>query len=127
MAAVIREGGTNPLKVKTWQDGLKVALLERMYDDSPRGTRKDDFYSRLGRYLYQGNNDNPKCLEHRITREDVDAILKEMFKDGWIEVAEFPCECCFKVERTAEENFNHARRFRLTREGYARVPEHIFP
>lgn len=127
MASVIREGGSNPISVNTWQDALKAALLERMYDEGQRGASKDDFWHRLHQYFYQDLDSFAKKYGHKITEQDVKESLKEMLDNGWIEVAEFPCQCCSLVNRNLEELLKHATRLKLTRKGYDRVTEHIFP
>ncbi len=105
MASVIREGGNNPIKVKTWQGSLKIALLEKMYDQGRRGVHEDDFYYSLGdRSVFA------EQYGHNLSKQDIRDALKEMLTDGWAEVSE-----------------EHAKRFRLTQKGYDLVPEHFFP
>lgn len=127
MAEVIREGGSNPIIVTDWRTALQVILLEKMYDENQRGAHKNDLWHRIR--LRYGKEDfvPPEVLGRIVTRLDVDLELRSMLACGLIESSEFPCECCSKVERSLDETIKHALRFRLTKAGYDRVPEHIFP
>ncbi len=127
MAAVIREGGTNPIVVVDWRTSLQVSLLEKMYDEGERGANINDLWYCL-RQQFCGEDDIlPEIHGRQITRFDMDLELRSMLSLGLIEVSEFPCECCKKVQRSIDETMKHAIRLKLTKAGYDRVPEHIFP
>lgn len=84
MASVIREGGKEPIAVTSWQTAVKSSLLDCIYD---HGAHVANLYS------YVENRLNHEYIEkeyhHKITREDVEAMVKEMFRDGWIKGSHF--------------------------------------
>ena len=123
MASVIREGGNSPLEVKTWYDALKVYMLERMYDGGRLGVHKNNFWSQIAYFV--DLSATAIKYSHKITNDDVNLALKEMYTDGWIEAADFIA--CSPGNPDAQNALKHAHRFRLTQKGYDRVPEHILP
>ncbi len=121
MASVIREGGREPIVVNSWQSAVKSCLLDRIYHNANVADLYYEVESRLDHNYIQ------KEYHHKVTREDVDTMVKEMFRDGWIEANGFKCECCRLRVFSSEEILKHAWRFVLTEKGYEKVHEHIFP
>ena len=127
MASVIREGGSNPITINDWRTALQVSLLEKMYDEGQRGAHKNDLWYNLRHHFCKEDDILPQISDHQVNRLDMDLELRGMLVLGLVEVAEYPCECCRQVERSLDDTLTHAVRFRLTKAGYDRVPEHIFP
>ena len=125
MASVIREGGSNPIVITDWRTSLQVSLLEKMYDADQKGRYKPHFWRDFEGYINMTAFN--ASWQHELTKDDLKNALREMLIEGWIEASEFPCECCQRVQRTINGTLEHARRFRLTKIGYSKVPEHIFP
>lgn len=123
MASVIIEGGSNPIECNSWQNSLKIELMHQMYHDGRLGGSKDDLFRCIDRHL----ETVWITYGHSISADDIVKALGEMFREGWIEVAGTKCECCLSQKIDHTNLMKHATRFRLTRSGYDRVPEHIFP
>ena len=128
MASVIREGGKEPIVVNSWQTATKDVMLDKFYDESPRGTFVTDIPSYVERRL--DHKSVEKKYMHRVDLQDVRRLAREMFADDWIEVVWFDLcelhECRQKGNINMEHILHHAR-LRLTQKGYDKVQEHIFP
>jgi hypothetical protein len=122
MAEVIFEGGKNPMAVQTWQDSIKLSLLESLYS---HGLNLEDMRSRLfhGPQYYSFKME----FQRTLTVIDVDSVIREMFRDGSIEPFMYKCDCCKGAKLSPENVLDHVTGFRLTQAGRARIPEHIFP
>ena len=122
MASVIREGGKEPITANSWQNAVKSVLLDCIYD---HGAHVANLYDYVEGHL--NHEYIQKKYGHKITRSDVEILVKEMFRDGWIKGSHFVCECCKLRSLSSEEVLNHVLRFVLTEMGYDKVQEHIFP
>jgi len=122
MAAVIREGGKSPISIRNWRDKVKLCILEEMYNSGQ--LNKQRAYGEIYREL---NRCKPDPNDERLSSESLESILSEMLVDGWIEVHKFVCECCSKQAIETKDLIHHATDFRLTKAGYNKIPEHIFP
>lgn len=122
MAAIIREGGSSPMLVQSWQDAVKLQILNKIYDCSGNRLYRDIF-----KWFDEELEYISKRWGHKLVESEAKQILIKMIADGWVEVSEFTCACCAKQKHEPQEILNHAVRLRLTKLGYTKVPEYIFP
>jgi hypothetical protein len=122
MAEIIFEGGKNPMTINTWQDEVKLTILESLYH---YGLNLEDMRNRLYREPYYSWF--TKRHERRLAQEEVRVIIVDMFREGSIEGWQYKCECCKNTQIAPEKILDHVTGFRLTAKGRDLIPEHIFP
>jgi hypothetical protein len=122
MAEVIFEGGKNPMIVKTWQDAVKLIILESLYN---HGLNLPDIMFRL--YSEPQYSWFMRQHERSLTQQEAKAVIVEMFRDGLIEGGQYKCECCKSAQIAPEKVFDHIIGFKITGKGRDLIPEHIFP
>ena len=115
MAVIIREGGKNPMEVKSWRDYVKLSCLEGLYDRDGQ-TYQDNVVLPL---LCQSEADFIAARwGWRIASRDVTDILEECISEGLIE------------RRPVPSVIKHGPSISvlvLTEAGRDLIPEHVFP
>lgn len=125
MASVIIEGGQNPIQEYSWQEMVMIGLLHGMAIERNRGKYKDDLILFVqSRWDGTYTERSQIAYNHSLTAEDIKDCLLDMIGKRWVEAAQLDCSCS---DHKPSNLWEHARRFRLTKAGYDKVPEHIFP
>jgi hypothetical protein len=112
MAEVIREGDKNLLKATTWQDFIKMTMLEQIYKGSKYVPSIQDYLLQDELYNYLRVN-----FKHLLMQGEISIALQEMYKDGWIAPFQYTCECCKGKQHPPEEILRHVVAFEVTQKG----------
>jgi hypothetical protein len=123
LTAAVISGRIDPLKLMDWREYIKLQILEFIFTGK---NRVEDFV--MG--LCQCNITKlfiQLRFGHDMALSEVYIAIRELYRDGLIEAAEYKRECCKDRTLSPENILNRVTTFSLTEKGRAAIPEQTFP